>query len=119
LSAPSRGAELPAVVVSNLSESELIATLVNESSSIVMSYKDFSQAAPIADLNAVDAGICAPAGTLVNIVWVGYDLVRLSVIVRTALYKGFTPSEATSPDTATDRGAAFPDKGGTVKDCSQ
>jgi beta-mannanase len=37
-------------------ELDAVATLVNENPSIVMSYKDFSQAAPIADLNAVDAG---------------------------------------------------------------
>jgi beta-mannanase len=37
------------------SELDAVATLVNENPSIVMSYKDFAQAAPIADLNAVDA----------------------------------------------------------------
>ncbi|WP_308113619.1 glycosyl hydrolase [Arthrobacter sp. ISL-30] len=37
------------------SELNAVAALVNESPSIVMSYKDFSRAAPIADLNAVDA----------------------------------------------------------------
>jgi beta-mannanase len=37
------------------SELDAVAALVNENPSIVMSYKDFSQAAPIADLNAVDA----------------------------------------------------------------
>ncbi|MBT2551334.1 glycoside hydrolase family 26 protein [Arthrobacter sp. ISL-65] len=37
------------------SELDAVAALVNESPSIVMSYKDFSQAAPIADLNAVNA----------------------------------------------------------------
>nr|WP_245827933.1 glycosyl hydrolase [Sinomonas mesophila] len=36
-------------------ELDAVAALVNESPSIVLSYKDFSQAAPIADLNAVDA----------------------------------------------------------------
>jgi len=36
-------------------ELDAVATLVNENPSIVMSYKDFSRAAPIADLNAVDA----------------------------------------------------------------
>ncbi len=36
-------------------ELDEVASLVNENPSIVMSYKDFSQAAPIADLNAVDA----------------------------------------------------------------
>lgn len=37
------------------SELDAVAALVNENPSIVMSYKDFSQAAPIADLNAVSA----------------------------------------------------------------
>ncbi len=37
------------------SELNAVATLVNENPSIIMSYKDFSQAAPIADLNAVNA----------------------------------------------------------------
>jgi beta-mannanase len=37
------------------SELDAVATLVNENPSIVMSYKDFAQAAPIAELNAVDA----------------------------------------------------------------
>ncbi|WP_307078820.1 glycoside hydrolase family 26 protein [Arthrobacter pascens] len=36
-------------------ELDAVATLVNENPSIVMSYKDFSQATPIGDLNAVDA----------------------------------------------------------------
>ena len=34
-------------------------------------------------------GVGAPAGTLVNVAWVVYDLVLLSVILRAALYKGF------------------------------
>lgn len=37
------------------SELDDVAAMVNENPSIVMSYKDFSQAAPIADLNAVEA----------------------------------------------------------------
>lgn len=36
-------------------------------------------------------GAGAPAGTLVNIAWVAFDLVLLSVIIRAALYKGYTP----------------------------
>lgn len=36
-------------------------------------------------------GLGAPAGTLVNIGWVVYDLVILSVIIRAAFYSGFTP----------------------------
>ncbi|MBT2551333.1 glycosyltransferase family 2 protein [Arthrobacter sp. ISL-65] len=38
-------------------------------------------------------GVGAPAGTLVNVAWVSFDLVILSVIIRAALYKGFTPTE--------------------------
>jgi cellulose synthase (UDP-forming) len=38
-------------------------------------------------------GVGAPAGTLVNVAWVVYDLVILSIIIRAALYKGFTPGE--------------------------
>ncbi|WP_374102505.1 hypothetical protein [Arthrobacter sp. ISL-65] len=37
-------------------------------------------------------GVGAPAGTLVNVAWVAYDMVILSVIIRAALYKGFTPA---------------------------
>ncbi|MEA5454744.1 glycosyl hydrolase [Sinomonas sp. JGH33] len=37
------------------SELDAVANLVNENPSIVLSYKDFSQSAPIADLNAVSA----------------------------------------------------------------
>jgi cellulose synthase (UDP-forming) len=37
-------------------------------------------------------GLGAPAGTLVNVAWVIYDLLILSVIIRAALYKGFTPN---------------------------
>lgn len=43
-------------------------------------------------------GLGAPAGTLVNIGWVVYDLVILSVIIRAAFYKGYRPSkEAETP----------------------
>jgi cellulose synthase (UDP-forming) len=38
-------------------------------------------------------GLGAPAGTLVNIAWVVFDLLILSVIIRAALYKGFSPAE--------------------------
>jgi cellulose synthase (UDP-forming) len=38
-------------------------------------------------------GVGAPAGTLVNVAWVVYDLVILSIIIRAALYKGFSPGE--------------------------
>jgi cellulose synthase (UDP-forming) len=38
-------------------------------------------------------GVGAPAGTLVNIAWVAFDLVILSVIVRASLYKGYSLPE--------------------------
>ena len=41
----------------------------------------------------MSTGLGAPAGTLVNIAWVVFDLLILSVIVRAALYKGFNPPE--------------------------
>lgn len=43
-------------------------------------------------------GLGAPAGTLVNIGWVVYDLVILSVIIRAALYSGFTPLKEAEAD---------------------
>lgn len=47
--------------------------------------------AAVVGLVRMFSGVGAPAGTLVNIGWVVYDLVILSVIIRAALYKGFTP----------------------------
>ena len=35
-------------------------------------------------------GLGAPAGTLVNVAWVIFDLLILSVIIRAALYQGHT-----------------------------
>jgi cellulose synthase (UDP-forming) len=40
----------------------------------------------------------APAGTLVNVAWVLFDLLILSVIIRAALYRGFTPTEKVETD---------------------
>lgn len=47
--------------------------------------------AAITGLTRMFTGVGAPAGTLVNVAWVAYDLVILSVIIRAALYNGFTP----------------------------
>ncbi|WP_461165241.1 glycosyltransferase [Arthrobacter sp. R4-81] len=46
--------------------------------------------AAITGLVRMFTGLGAPAGTLVNIAWVIFDLVLLSVIIRAALYQGFT-----------------------------
>ncbi|SEJ39442.1 cellulose synthase (UDP-forming) [Arthrobacter sp. yr096] len=37
------------------------------------------------------AGLSEPLGTLVNVAWVAFDLVVLSVLVKAVLYKGFVP----------------------------
>ena len=47
--------------------------------------------AAVTGLIRMFVGTGAPAGTLVNIAWVAFDLVLLSVIIRAALYKGYTP----------------------------
>lgn len=39
------------------------------------------------------AGLNEPLGTLVNVAWVAFDLVVLSVLVKAAKYSGFEPSE--------------------------
>jgi cellulose synthase (UDP-forming) len=44
-------------------------------------------------------GVGAPAGTLVNVAWVIFDLMILSVIIRAALYQGFTPAESETGET--------------------
>ncbi|WP_104175833.1 glycosyltransferase family 2 protein [Arthrobacter sp. Y81] len=49
--------------------------------------------AAVTGLVRMFTGLGAPAGTLVNIAWVVFDLLILSVIIRAALYKGFTPTE--------------------------
>jgi cellulose synthase (UDP-forming) len=38
------------------------------------------------------AGLAEPLGTLVNVAWVIYDLVVMSILVRAVLYKGYEPA---------------------------
>ena len=40
-------------------------------------------------------GIGEPIGTIVNVVWVVFDLIILSVLVPAARYRGFSPKEST------------------------
>ncbi|MFJ5698483.1 glycosyltransferase family 2 protein [Arthrobacter sp. NPDC093139] len=49
--------------------------------------------AAVTGLIRMFTGLGAPAGTLVNVAWVMFDLLILSVIIRAALYPGFTPTE--------------------------
>jgi cellulose synthase (UDP-forming) len=37
-------------------------------------------------------GLAEPLGTLVNVVWVVFDLVVMSILVRAVLYKGYEPA---------------------------
>ncbi|MDQ0767512.1 cellulose synthase (UDP-forming) [Pseudarthrobacter defluvii] len=39
-------------------------------------------------------GLAEPLGTLVNVVWVVFDLVVMSILVRAVLYKGYEPAAA-------------------------
>ncbi|MFJ4262657.1 glycosyltransferase family 2 protein [Paenarthrobacter nicotinovorans] len=48
-------------------------------------------AALIVGLIRLLAGMSEPLGTLVNVAWVAFDLVVLSVLVKAVLYKGFVP----------------------------
>ncbi|MFI2564159.1 glycosyltransferase family 2 protein [Paenarthrobacter sp. NPDC018779] len=41
-------------------------------------------------------GLSEPLGTLVNVAWVAFDLVVLSVLVKAVLYKGFVPEDVGS-----------------------
>ncbi|MNR68767.1 hypothetical protein D3C85_1935310 [compost metagenome] len=45
-----------------------------------------------------------PLGTLVNVAWVAFDLVVLSVLVKAVLYKGFVP-EVVGPERPEERNA--------------
>ncbi|WP_091470165.1 glycosyltransferase family 2 protein [Paenarthrobacter nitroguajacolicus] len=50
------------------------------------------------------AGMSEPLGTLVNVAWVAFDLVVLSVLVKAVLYKGFVP-EVVGPERPEERNA--------------
>jgi cellulose synthase (UDP-forming) len=47
----------------------------------------------VAGLARLAAGLNEPLGTLVNVAWVAFDLVILSVLVKAAKYEGFDPLE--------------------------
>lgn len=44
------------------------------------------------------AGLNEPIGTLVNVAWVVYDLLVLSVLIKAVRYAGFVPEERTTQD---------------------
>ncbi len=51
-------------------------------------------------------GLSLWVGTTVNLLWVVYDLVVLSVVVQALRYRGFTGTEASPPPSARRRGIA-------------
>ncbi|MBG6218465.1 cellulose synthase (UDP-forming) [Arthrobacter sp. CAN_A6] len=61
-------------------------------------------AALIVGLIRLAAGLNEPVGTLVNMAWVVFDLVVLSVLVKAVKYKGFVPDER-SAEHAVQHGA--------------
>jgi cellulose synthase (UDP-forming) len=48
--------------------------------------------AAVAGLIRLATGLAEPLGTLVNVAWVIFDLVVMSILVRAVLYKGFEPA---------------------------
>ncbi|MDQ0730632.1 glycosyltransferase family 2 protein [Arthrobacter sp. B1I2] len=48
--------------------------------------------AAVVGLIRLAAGLAEPLGTLVNVVWVVFDLVVMSILVRAVLYKGYQPA---------------------------
>ena len=48
-------------------------------------------------------GLAEPLGTLVNVAWVIFDLVVMSILVRAVLYKGYDPAAEHAEPTNTER----------------
>lgn len=48
-------------------------------------------------------GLAEPLGTLVNVAWVIFDLVVMSILVRAVLYKGFEPPAESAEPTQSER----------------
>jgi cellulose synthase (UDP-forming) len=49
--------------------------------------------AAIVGIGRLAAGMSEPIGTLVNVVWVVFDLIVMSILVRAVLYRGHPASE--------------------------
>lgn len=49
-------------------------------------------AAAVVGIVRLATGLAEPLGTLVNVVWVVFDLVVMSILVRAVLYKGYEPA---------------------------
>ncbi|WP_284984003.1 glycosyltransferase family 2 protein [Arthrobacter sp. efr-133-TYG-118] len=49
--------------------------------------------AAVVGIARLTTGLSEPIGTLVNVVWVVYDLVVMSILVRAVLYRGYAPVE--------------------------
>jgi cellulose synthase (UDP-forming) len=52
----------------------------------------------IVGLVRLAVGLNEPVGTLVNVAWVAFDLVVLSVLIKAVKYEGFVPDERISED---------------------
>ncbi|MFJ5693823.1 glycosyltransferase family 2 protein [Arthrobacter sp. NPDC093125] len=48
--------------------------------------------AAVVGMARLAAGLLEPIGTLVNVVWVVFDIVVMSILVRAVLYKGYEPA---------------------------
>ncbi|MET1086595.1 MAG: cellulose synthase, partial [Arthrobacter sp.] len=52
--------------------------------------------AAVVGIARLAAGLSEPVGTLVNVTWVVFDIVIMSILVRAVLYRGFQPAEAST-----------------------
>jgi cellulose synthase (UDP-forming) len=48
--------------------------------------------AAVVGIARLAAGLSEPIGTLVNVIWVVFDIVIMSILVRAVLYQGFQPA---------------------------
>ena len=50
--------------------------------------------AAVAGIARLAAGMSEPIGTLVNVLWVVFDLFVMSILVRAVLYRGFPAGDS-------------------------
>ena len=64
--------------------------------------------AAVVGIGRLAAGMSEPVGTLVNVFWVVFDLVVMSVLVRAVLYRGYPAGEGAASSTETSSERARP-----------
>ena len=70
--------------------------------------------AAVVGIGRLAAGMSEPIGTLVNVFWVVFDLVVMSILVRAVLYRGYPAGDSgdetdTSNETSNERAIRGPE----------